>query len=99
MSGGALDYVYSRVKDAAGEIGSNTSPLHRAFALHLNKVAKALHAIEWVMSGDYEPGDEIESMRAVLDDSDELLAAIELAEKSLENLQTAIKVAKDDLDK
>ena len=99
MSGGALDYVYSSVEDAAVEIGRNASPLHYAFAHHLNKVVKALHDIEWVMSGDYEPGDEIESMRAVLNDSDELLAAIELAEKSLENLQTAIKKAKDDVDK
>lgn len=35
------------------------------FAKLLRAVAKAAHDIEWVDSGDYGPGDEVESIRAV----------------------------------
>lgn len=31
----------------------------------LRAVAKAAHAVEWVDSGDYGPGDEVEAIRAV----------------------------------
>ena len=51
MSGGALDYVYSRLEDIVPLIPGDT-PERRAFKKHLIVVARALKAIEWNMSGD-----------------------------------------------
>lgn len=91
MSGGSLDYVYSRVQDAASTILSRAeSPTHRAFAAHLFKVAKALRAMEWMLSCDTSPGSETAAIRAVLSDGAELEAATEIAKKALAELQSAL---------
>lgn len=92
MSGGSLDYIYSRLEDAACQIGG--TPLRNAFAKHLVKVAKALHDIEWVMSCDKSPGDEDEAIRAVIHESAELEAAIAIANVVTEDLLAALKRAK-----
>lgn len=63
MSGGSMDYLYSRVRYA--EFTTET-PERKAFAEHLQLVADALRAIEWVDSGDWGPGDENEPIRACL---------------------------------
>lgn len=91
MSGGSLNYVYGKVDLAADTIeDSAETPLHRAFAAHLRKVAKALHDLEWVWSSDYGPGDEIEAIRAVLGEGAEIEAATERAEKALAELKSAL---------
>ena len=67
MSGGSLEYVCYKVENAADEIRSRAETLSlKAFADHLDLVAKALHDVEWVFSGDYGDGDDEESIRAVL---------------------------------
>jgi hypothetical protein len=63
MSGGSMDYLYSKLEYAQFR---QDTPERKAFAQHLEKVAKALHDIEWVDSGDYGPGDENEALRACL---------------------------------
>ena len=73
MSGGSLEYVHWKVEEAACSIrsrasdsGCNVSML-LAFADHLDKVAKALHDVEWTFSGDYgNDGFEL-SVSAVID--------------------------------
>lgn len=55
MSGGSMNYLSERVLDA--EFSERTA-LRRAFRAHLNKVAAALHAIEWNDSGDGYDGEE-----------------------------------------
>lgn len=68
MSGGALDYKCYTIEDLANMIEEQSNdPLHREFAAHLKMCAKAAHALEWVLSGDYSPGDEVKLLRAVLD--------------------------------
>ncbi|NIR76759.1 MAG: hypothetical protein GWN53_17160 [Gammaproteobacteria bacterium] len=67
MSGGSLNYVYQDVERVADTIQRRAdTPLQRAFAQHLNRVATALHDLEWVWSCDYAPGDEVEAILAVL---------------------------------
>lgn len=56
MSGGSMDYLYSRIEDCA-VFALNTLE-RKAFSLHLAHVIKALHDIEWVDSGDSAPGSE-----------------------------------------
>ena len=69
MSGGSLDYIYHKVEDVAIKIqNKDNTPLQRAFGEHLLKVAKALHDVEWVMSGDYGNGDDEKAIKAVLGD-------------------------------
>lgn len=68
MSGGTYGYAYSRIEDLASEIRarSNDMAYRRVFASLLDVCAKAAHAIEWVDSGDYCPGDDVEPIRAAL---------------------------------
>ena len=54
-----MGYLYCRVLDA--EFIADT-PERRAFKRHLEQVAEALKAIEWVDSGDWGPGDENEAI-------------------------------------
>lgn len=57
MSGGSLDCEFGRIEDLADTIERRArKPLHRAFAAHLRKVAKAAHDLEWVWSGDSSDG-------------------------------------------
>ena len=94
MSGGSLNYVYSSVDSAARDVKFRAeAPLHHAFATHLLKVAKALHDLEWVWSDDYDPGDEVEAIRAVLGEGAELEAATERAEKALADLKSVLRTS------
>lgn len=90
MSGGSLDYVYGRVESIRFDAHT---PERAAFAAHLKRVAKALHDIEWVDSGDYGPGDESEAIRACVGDSAVLDAAIERAHEAAKALRAELERA------
>lgn len=62
MSGGSMDYLYSRVEDASFRLDTTE---RRAFHRHLQAVAEALRAIEWNDSGDGDP-DESAKIQACL---------------------------------
>lgn len=66
MSGGSLDYLYERVENVARHCIGSDLPERRAFGRHLVKVAEALHAIEWVDSGDWGPPRDSDAIRAVI---------------------------------
>ena len=83
MSGGSLDYVYHKVEDVANRLQEKgNTPLQRAFGVHLSKVAKALHDVEWVMSGDYSNGDDEKAIKDVLG-KDSNVKALEVLQLSL----------------
>ena len=99
MSGGSMDYLYRRVEDAT--VYNSTHPganaLRGAFRAHLLLVAKALHDIEWVDSGDYGPGRECDAIHACFaaDFASAVLdAAISSAETERAMLDAAIALAK-----
>lgn len=66
MSGGSYDYLYSRVESMAENIPHRNNPRRVAFKKLLSLVADAMHAIEWVDSCDYAPGDEDEQIERCL---------------------------------
>lgn len=79
MSGGSYNYAYSRVEDVADALRRSPDSLRRAFATHLELVAKAMHDIEWVDSHNYVPGDEDEAIRAALGANADAAQMAELA--------------------
>lgn len=91
MSGGSMDYLYSKVEWATFH---TDTPERAAFAKHLKLVAKALHDIEWVDSCDYGPGDESAAIRACLGESAVLEATIEAANVAREALTVEIERAR-----
>lgn len=94
MSGGSLDYAYFKVEDAASQLRKiSNNPLHRAFAVHLEKVAKALHDVEWVLSSDYSEGREEEAIKEVLGDNVDL-KILEVLSEDVKNLAEEIKKLK-----
>ncbi|WP_199031720.1 hypothetical protein [Ralstonia sp. ASV6] len=63
-----MNYVYARVEDAADTLRiCARTPLHRAFATHLQRVASALRDLEWVLSGDSATGSEEIAVKACLE--------------------------------
>lgn len=100
MSGGSLNYAFSRLEDTAGDIRRHAeTPLHHAFADHLIKVAKALHDIEWLFSGDYGEGQEVEAIKAVLPADAEIVSAIGRAEATSSDLLRLLAEAKAHVDR
>jgi len=100
MSGGSLDYAYQKVEDAAEAIESRSKKLiHRAFANHLRKVAKALHDIEWVLSADYSDGDDQESIMMCLSPGQLLQEAIDSGLTAIAEINSEIERAKGLLNK
>ena len=94
MGGGSYDYAYRYADDMACQLQVQGDPLRRAFGKHLALVAKAMHDIEWVDSGDFGTGDEREAIEAVLAPGAELSAGIEVAEQIVKTLNHAISRAK-----
>jgi hypothetical protein len=70
MSGGSMDFLYSRILNAEFELNT---PERIAFKQHLNLVAEACKAIEWVDSGDNSEGSENEFISACLLNKDGLI--------------------------
>jgi hypothetical protein len=94
MSGGSMNYLYSKLEWGAN-FDTNT-PERKAFMAHLVKVAKALHDIEWVDSGDYVPGDENDAIRACIGDGAAPSAQLEVMRQALDALQQAAHIAYSD---
>jgi hypothetical protein len=92
MSGGSMNYLYSKL-EYDSTFDTNT-PERRAFKEHLALVAKALHDIEWVDSGDCGPGYENKAIRACLAETKVLEASIQRAEEALQELKDEIVRAK-----
>ena len=90
MSGGSMDYLYTKVEDAQFE---ENTPERKAFRSHLRKVAEALRAIEWVDSYDNSPGSEVEAIMACISHADVLAEAVEDARRALIDLEAAIAKA------
>ena len=91
MSGGSLDYVCYKLDDAIEVIERRaTTVLQKAFAAHLKDVSKALHDLEWVFSGDYGDGDDVEALRKVVNKEMELEAATNDARIALKQLQDVL---------
>lgn len=92
MSGGSMNYIYSKLASDANF--RQDTPERKAFAKHLNLICKALHDIEWVDSGDYSRGDETEAITACLSDASVLMEAIAMAELARETLSLWIDKAR-----
>lgn len=93
MSGGSMNYLYSRIEYDA-TFNTDTTE-RRAFKKHLALVAKALHDIEWVDSGDCGPGYESKSILDCLSSNSILQQSIADAELVLSELTAQIKIAKE----
>lgn len=66
MSGGSWDYVCYKFEDVAERLLTEQSPARRALGNQIALIAKALHDIEWVDSGDYGRGDDDAAIQAAL---------------------------------
>ena len=88
MSGGSLNSAYYKIEYIAEDLLciANTNR-QRSMVKHLLLIAKALHDIEWVHSGDYGPGDENPAIDAVLPKKIQLETAVEQAKLVLADLQ------------
>lgn len=91
MSGGTMNYLYSKLEHEA--TFKADTPERRAFAKHLKLVAKALHDIEWVDSCDYGHGDDTEAIRACLSSGAPLEAAVEAAHEACKALTAELERA------
>lgn len=78
MSGGSMDYAFSRVNEAIEALvestsrGGNHPVLRRRLSRHLQACSEALRVIEWADSCDYGPDDWLTAAEAVLGGSAEV---------------------------
>ena len=94
MSGGSLDYAYEKVNNAVDAIRRHAeTPLHYAFAKHLEKVSAALHDLEWTLSGDYGEGREIPAIEACISPTAVLEHCTGEAKLAIANLEVALAKA------
>lgn len=94
MSGGSLDYLFGRVHDAASTIrGRCKEPEMRAFAHHLDMVAKALHDVEWYLNGDIGHESALASVATIVTPQDVLVMAVADARFALAGLENALAKA------
>jgi hypothetical protein len=89
MSGGSMNYLYSKLECDA--TFSTDTPERLAFKRHLAKVAKALHNIEWVDSCDMGPGDENAAIRACLQPDAVLFTLVEQAKDVMAALRVEVE--------
>ncbi len=94
MSGGAWNYFYARLGDAADRLDEDRDPLRRALGAALRPFVAALHDVEWVDSGDYGPGGEHDAIRVALGEgaeerstADAVVDALNRAEELVERLK------------
>jgi hypothetical protein len=93
MSGGSWDYITHKFDDVANQLKSEKDPLRRLMGQRVALLAKAMHDIEWVDSGDYSEGDDLEAINAFLwaDSSqnirDEIAAVVERTKGDIDKLQ------------
>ena len=93
MSGGSLDYVYSKLDNAIYEMKKRaTTNLEYAFIQHLQDTAKALHDLEWYYSGDYSEEQAMESIRKVISKEDELKIMVERAQNIRNELKELLEM-------
>ena len=78
MSGGSWDYVFHNFEDVAERLLTEQSPARRALGNQVALIAKALHDIEWVDSGDYGRDDDEKAIQAALGDNAKELVLAEL---------------------
>jgi hypothetical protein len=93
MSGGSYNYAYCTVQDMAESLRRSRDPLRRAFAAHLFLVATAMRNVEWVDSGDYGIGDEVESVRACITPAQEMAEVVQDAIVAIDTLTRLIAEA------
>jgi len=100
MSGGSLDYAFSKIDDFADELESkiNQSSTPELLILRKNTVrqlralSELLRAIEWNMSGDTLPENELNAYQKYFEDTELSYQKVVLAEisNSLLELQSVV---------
>lgn len=96
MSGGSWDYIYGRFEETAERLRAERDPLRRALGDRIALIAAAMRDIEWVDSGDYGKGDDVEAIRKALGeggDAEVMRLLIDDAKKAGEALNAAIAAA------
>ncbi len=97
MSGGHFNYAYRDMEDIAMKLCNEPNPMYKAFGRHLHLVAKALHDVEWALSGDYGNEQENEAIEKVLKNTVNNIILSEMiiqAKELIPALQQAIEQAK-----
>lgn len=85
-----MEYFYCKLNDVSFR---TDTPERKAFYAHIQKVAEALHDIEWVDSGDYGPGDENKAILACIGHEEILRSQLDHISAALSVLSIEIKRA------
>lgn len=95
MSGGSWRYIYREFEDVADRLKESDAPERRVLGDLIELIARAMHDIEWVDSGDFRRGDEVAAIRACLAPGAELAVLIEDAHRAADALADALARAEE----
>lgn len=94
MTKSSDDYLCFKIADLAEEMSKDNLSYRRSFSTHLLSVAKALHALEYVQSGQNPEGSERIAIQECLNPSYSLRSFVMEAEKIRDELKLLLKRAK-----
>ena len=83
MSGGSWDYVYCKIDEASSGLLCSKRPERRALGRLMEKVAVAMHDIEWVDSCDKSKGSDVEAIRDALGENADVLILSEIVTEAV----------------
>lgn len=66
MSGGSWNYIYRQFEETAEQLKRSDRPERVALGELVERVALAMHQIEWVDSGDRNKGEELAAIQIAI---------------------------------
>ena len=89
MSGGSFNYAYRKVEEMAESLHDKQSrPDLKAFANHLDLVAKTMKAIEWWFSGDSNAEEAVKLMAQVIHPANPTIEAVKALKEAIDNIDS-----------
>ncbi len=76
MSGGSWDYFYRDVAEISERLSDENCVYRKSLGNKMKLISEALKAVEWVDSGDWGQGDDIELIKKCFDDDKEFLSVL-----------------------
>lgn len=94
MTNASDDYLCFKLADLADDMKKDVLSYRRAFAAHLMCVSKAIHAIEFVQSGQNPEGSEREAIQNCINPTFMLRTLVIEADNLRNELKSILKRAK-----
>ncbi len=96
MSGGSWDYFYGKLEEVVDRLECGECPYRKAMGKKLRPFVEALHAIEWVDSGDWSAGDDVKKIKEAIGEDAKPVVVREIKLELLNTIKELKELLKDE---